>query len=91
MSVALSEQVLPVNGIDLHVTQAGTGEPLLLIHGVTVDATFERLDGQLRRPGPCPGSARAGQQADPSSRRPTTLCATSISGQTCPGWTGRLW
>ncbi len=42
MSVALSERVLPVNGIDLHVTQAGTGEPLLLIHGVTVDATFER-------------------------------------------------
>ena len=41
MSIAWTEQVLPVNGIDLHVTQAGTGEPLLMIHGVTVDATFE--------------------------------------------------
>jgi 3-oxoadipate enol-lactonase len=37
----LSEQVVAVNGISLHVTQAGTGEPLLVIHGVPVDATFE--------------------------------------------------
>jgi 3-oxoadipate enol-lactonase len=41
MTPELSEQVLAVNGIDLHVTQAGSGPPLLLIHGVTVDATFE--------------------------------------------------
>src|ERR1035437_9468601 len=40
-SLAGTGQVLPVNGIDLHVPQAGTGEPLLMIHGVTVDATFE--------------------------------------------------
>ncbi len=42
MSSDLSEQDLAVNGIDLHITQAGFGSPLLLLHGVTVDATFER-------------------------------------------------
>jgi 3-oxoadipate enol-lactonase len=36
-----SERDLVVNGIDLHLTEAGEGEPVLLIHGVTVDATFE--------------------------------------------------
>jgi 3-oxoadipate enol-lactonase len=35
-----SEQVLSLNGIDLHVTEAGSGPPLLMIHGVSVDATF---------------------------------------------------
>ena len=32
---------MPLNGIDLHVTEAGAGEPVLLLHGITVDATFE--------------------------------------------------
>jgi 3-oxoadipate enol-lactonase len=40
MSGQPSEQILSVNGVNLHVTQAGQGEPLLMIHGVTVDATF---------------------------------------------------
>ena len=44
MTFSLSEQILTVNGIDLHVTQAGSGQPLLLIHGISVDATFEHFE-----------------------------------------------
>lgn len=44
MHVAMTDQILKVNGIDLHVTQAGSGKPLLLIHGITVDASFEEYE-----------------------------------------------
>ncbi|WP_237287356.1 alpha/beta fold hydrolase [Streptomyces malaysiensis] len=40
----LSEQLRHVNGIDLHITEAGSGEPLLMLHGVTVDATAQRYE-----------------------------------------------
>ncbi len=42
MSIPWTKQILPVNGIDLHVSRAGIGESLLMIHGFTVDATFEQ-------------------------------------------------
>lgn len=44
MTLDLSEQILHVNGIDLHVTDTGSGEPLLMLHGATVDATAERYE-----------------------------------------------
>jgi 3-oxoadipate enol-lactonase len=34
------ERTLPVNGIEMHVTHTGAGHPLLMLHGLTVDATF---------------------------------------------------
>ncbi|WP_369016270.1 hypothetical protein [Streptomyces sp. DSM 40484] len=33
----LSEYVRSVNGIELHVTEAGSGAPLLMLHGVGVE------------------------------------------------------
>jgi 3-oxoadipate enol-lactonase len=44
MSASAIERDLPLNGISLHVTEAGRGEPVLLIHGATVDATFEQRE-----------------------------------------------
>ncbi|PSM39076.1 alpha/beta hydrolase [Streptomyces dioscori] len=40
----LSEYVRSVNGIELHVTEAGSGAPLLMLHGVGVDASAQRRE-----------------------------------------------
>jgi len=41
MALDLSERLLSVNGIDLHVTDVGSGEPLLMLHGLAVDASAQ--------------------------------------------------
>ncbi|WP_225625801.1 alpha/beta fold hydrolase [Streptomyces werraensis] len=40
----LSAYVRSVNGIELHVTEAGSGAPLLMLHGVGVDASAQRRE-----------------------------------------------
>ena len=52
------EYVRPVSGIDLHVTETGSGEPLLILHGVTADATspHREIEALGRRAGVRRGS-----------------------------------
>jgi hypothetical protein len=82
VSIAWTEQVLPVNGIDLHVTQAGTGEPLLMIHGVTVDATFEHHEiEQLADTYQCADSAVSMRASRSRSSRVVTWIRSTNEGR----------
>lgn len=42
MLVDPSDDVRHLNGIDLHITDTGSGTPLLMLHGITMDATAEQ-------------------------------------------------
>jgi 3-oxoadipate enol-lactonase len=41
---AVLERTLTLNGIELHVTIAGAGAPVLVLHGVTMNSTFHDRD-----------------------------------------------
>ena len=42
MNASIERQIFPINGLDLHVTLAGDGEPLLLLHGFPDSAKLWR-------------------------------------------------